>query len=137
MPRPRKPTHLLAVTGGLAKNPARYADRAHEPTDERELGDPPPNLAPSQQAVWREIEQLSLPGVLTHGDRLIVEVAAVLLAQFRLAGNLMPLPAIARLQSILGELGMTPASRSKVSASGVKPSASRFNGIGQRPGGKS
>jgi phage terminase small subunit len=133
MARPRKPTHLLSITGGLDHNPGRYADRANEPQDDRDLGAPPPHLVPSQQAIWREIEQLSPPGVLRHADRLIVELAAVLLAQFRRAGELMPLPAMTRLQSLLAELGMTPAARSKVTAAAAKPQAGKFAGIGKRP----
>lgn len=134
MGRPRKPTQLLAISGGLDKNPHRYADRANEPRDDRELGDPPPHLEPEAKAIWREIQQLAPPGVLAHADRLIVEVAAVLMEQFRRAGKLMSLPAITRLQSVLGDLGMTPASRSKVSI-GTKAgtSSNRFAGIGKRP----
>lgn len=134
MGRPRKPTNVLLISGGLDKNPQRYADRANEPKDERELGEPPPHLGKSEQAIWREIQQLALPGVLVHADRLIVEVAAQLLSQFRRQGDLMPLPALTRLQSVLGDLGMTPASRSKVS-SGAKAgnAASKFTGIGNRP----
>jgi phage terminase small subunit len=133
MARPRKPTHLLAISGGLDKNPQRYTDRAGEPVDDRELGDPPPKLDPAAQAAWREIAQVAPVGVLAQADRLIVELAAMLVAQFRRQGDLMPLPAVTRLQSVLGDLGLTPASRSKVTAAASKPQAGRFAGIGKRP----
>lgn len=133
MGRPRKPTTLLAINGGLDKNPGRYADRAHEPVEQRALGPAPGHLEPKAQLAWSEIERIAPEGVLTHADRLAVEMAAVLLAQFRRAGELMPIPALTRLQSLLGDLGLSPAARSKVSVFPAKPSAGRFTGIGKRP----
>ena len=63
-----------------------------------------------------------------------MELASVLVAQFRLQGTLMPLPAVTRLQSVLGDLGMTPASRSKVTgAQAPSLKGNKFAGIGQRP----
>ena len=74
--------------------------------------------------------------MLAQADRLIVEVAAQLVSQFRRQGNLMPLPALTRLQSVLGDMGMTPASRSKVTGSAkAGKAAEKFAGIGKRPPG--
>ena len=113
MARPRKPTSLLAITGGYDNNPGRLnASRGDEPIEQRA------RIAP--------------PGVLTHADRLVVELTAVLWARFRRAGEVMPLPEFTRLQSLLGELGLTPAARSKVKAVSTKP-AGRFGGIGTKP----
>lgn len=133
MPRPRKPTTLLALSGGLDKNPGRYADRALEPVEQRALGDAPGHLEAPQRAAWAEIERISPEGVLTHADRLIVELAAVLLAKFRRAGELMPLAEVTRLQSILGELGLTPATRSKVTVIARRAPGNAFSGIGLKP----
>lgn len=135
MARPRKPTQLLALTGGYDNNPGRLnAARGDEPIEQRALGDPPEHLAPPQRATWLELERIAPAGVLTFADRPIVELAAVLLARFRRAGELMPIPEITRLQSLLAELGLTPAARSKVRVAPTKP-AGRFNGIGKRSGG--
>lgn len=134
MSRPRKPTALLAISGGLDKNPGRYADRAFEPVEQRALGEAPGHLGAPQRAAWAEIERIAPAGVLTHADRIIVELAAVLLARFRRAGELMPVAEVTRLQSILGDLGLTPSTRSKVTAV-VRPApGNRFEGIGQKPG---
>jgi phage terminase small subunit len=120
MPRPRKPTELHALSGALEKNPGRYADRKAEPQDDRALGPPPEWLAADAKAAWLELERISAPGVLRIGDRIAVEIAALLIARLRRAGDLMPEPELRRLQSLLGELGLSPASRSKVQAGPVK-----------------
>lgn len=133
MARPRKPSNLLALSGGYDNNPGRLnAMRGDEPIEQRALGDPPEHLAPPQRAAWAELERIAPPGVLTHADRAIVELAAVLLARFRRAGELLPMPEITRLQSLLAELGLTPAARSKVRVVASKP-AGRFGEIGKRP----
>lgn len=133
MARPRKPTPLLALTGGYDKNPGRFsATRGEEPIEQRALGEPPQHLNPAQRVTWAELDRIAPAGVLTHADRLIVEVAAVLLARFRRAGELMPIAEITRLQSILGELGLTPSARSKVVPVGGRHVTSRFDGIGKR-----
>lgn len=133
MARPRKPTSLLAITGGYDNNPGRLnASRGDEPIEQRALGDAPGHLEAPQRAAWAEIERIAPPGVLTHADRLVVELTAVLWARFRRAGEVMPLPEFTRLQSLLGELGLTPAARSKVKAVASKP-AGRFGGIGKKP----
>jgi phage terminase small subunit len=134
MARPRKPTKLLAITGGYDKNPGRLsATRGDEPFEQRALGEPPPHLDAKQRVTWAEIERIAPEGVLTHADRLIVEIAAVLLARFRRCGELMPIVEVTRLQSILGELGLTPAARSKVVPVGGRNNRNRFAGIGSRP----
>jgi hypothetical protein len=134
MARPRKPTALLELNGSLSHNPGRHANRAGEPFDPRPLGDPPLHLDPPQRAAWGEIERIAPPGVLCHGDRLIVELAAVLLAQFRAAGAMFPDGRLRRLESVLGQLGLTPAARSKVTATPV-PKGNPFASVGQRPKG--
>jgi hypothetical protein len=54
--------------------------------------------------------------VLCHADRLAVEVTAVLLASFRAMGAGLPDAKFRRLEAMLGQLGMTPTTRSKVTA---------------------
>lgn len=134
MARPRKPTVLHQLSGAAQHDPQRFRDRVNEPVDNRALGDPPMHLTPEQRVCWGEIERISAPGVLCHGDRLAVEMTAVLLASFRALGPALPDAKFRRLEAMLGQLGLTPAARSKVSAltGGVKPS-NKFAGIGRRP----
>ena len=103
---------MHALSGAMEKNPSRFRDRAAEPTDDRPLGPPPEFLEASQRAAWLEIERLA--PWLCHADRLAVEIASVLIAKFRLAGDMTPPAIFSRLEAALGQLGLTPASRSKV-----------------------
>ena len=132
MPATRKPTAILALNGTLAHNPGRYADRASEPQDDRDLGPPPLHLAPEACVAWREIAEIAPARVLAMADRLIVELASVLLAQFRAEGATLSDQKIRRLESVLGQLGMTPATRSKVTARELPAPTNRFAQFGKR-----
>lgn len=109
MPRKRKPSNLLEFTGAFAKNPQRLAERANEASDERELGEPPDGLDSAVTQAWHDIVDTSVPGVLKRRDRLAVEMAARAICAARLS----PM-CIVQARLALAELGMTPASASKV-----------------------
>jgi phage terminase small subunit len=115
MPRPRKPTRLLLLTGANVAHPERMRERELEPKDERPLGPPPAWLSTEQLSAWKEIE--SLAPWLARADRVAVEVASVLLAAFRCEGTALAPSLIARLETTLGRLGLTPADRSRVAES--------------------
>lgn len=133
MARPRKPTALHALSGAMEHNPARFADRADEPKDDRPLGPPPEFLRPDQRAAWMEIERLA-PWV-TMADRVAVEIAASLLAAFRAIGvGQMPPHLLTRLETMLGRLGLTPSDRSKVRVPNTgTPTTNKFASNGKRP----
>lgn len=132
MARPRKPTALHLINGTIEHNRKRFADRANEPHDDRVLGPPPKKMGRGERAAWLEIEQLA--PWLTYPDRIAVEVAACLLAQFRQSGvNFISPAKLARLETMLGRLGLTPSDRSKVSAPGRKP-GNAFTQFGKRTG---
>lgn len=132
MPRPRKPTNLLILSGALDHDRKRYSDRAGEPVDDRPLGPPPEKIRAPVRAAWLEIERLA--PWLVFADRLAVEIAARLLVFVRAAGMGGATPGhISRLQAALGALGLTPADRSKVSMSARKPGNS-FERFGKRTG---
>lgn len=136
MPRARKPTALHRLSGAIDHDPQRFRDRVNEPVENRALGDPPLWLNAKQRACWGEIERISAPGVLCHGDRLAVEMTAVLLAAFRGLGPSFPDAKFRRLEALLGQLGLTPAARSKVAAHGRQvPDKNKFRGVGRRPEG--
>jgi phage terminase small subunit len=129
----RKPTAVLQFTGAHAHNPARARARENEPKPNALLGSEPPDaLSADIAAAWREIVRLCPAGVLADCDVYAVEAAARLLCQMR-EGKPLPDtderwtdPAIfAQFRMALNELGMTPASRSKVtSMEPKKPGAS-------------
>lgn len=129
MARPRKPTNVLQLAGAFKKDPQRAAARANEPKPTGPIGDPPAGTDAEVARVWREIVEEAPPGVLTNADRGVL----LLMAKLRLHAEVGD-PFIAddgttfetvriydtkRLTLLLRcytELGMTPASRSKVQA---------------------
>lgn len=111
MPAHRKPTAVLELSGAWQKNPQR---RRTEPKPRAALGRAPKQSPISFAQAWKLIVSACPEGVLADRDRLIVEIAASLLVQFRDDPAKMPTARLQRLTSILGELGMSPASASRV-----------------------
>src|SRR4249919_1486669 len=64
--RPPKPTALHKLHGTARKD--RHANRAAEPTPLADLGEPPPELTDSQQAVWSHAVRHMPAGVLKSLD---------------------------------------------------------------------
>lgn len=112
MPKPRKPTHVLEMTGTLADHPGRYASRANEPKDLEELGRAPSHLTEAQQKIWREIVGSTQEGWLKRTDRIAVEACVRLTEQLR-AGTISN-QGMSVLSTLLAKLGFTPSDRSKV-----------------------
>ena len=126
MARPRTPTNVLDMRGAFTHNPGRLRDRQDEPQSDNPLGPAPAYFNVDQLAAWAEIERIAPQGVLTDADRLVVEIAAHLLAAFRTHGAIMETAKIGRLESLLGRLGLSPVDRSKVTNSGEKKKANSF-----------
>jgi hypothetical protein len=108
MGRPRKPTAVLELTGAFRKNPKR---RRTEPVPTGPLGEPPEHFTIEQAQVWHELAGACSPGVLTASDRLLVEIAAVMMLQFRKQGAHTKRGDLNLLISILSRMGMSPADR--------------------------
>lgn len=117
MPRPRKPTALLELSGAFRKHPERK--RPNEPKPTGPLGAPPSRLSPDDRVAWFELDAINPAGVLTNADRWLVELAARLMARLRQHGlggeNGLSAGQLAQLNRCLSQMGMTPADRSKVS----------------------
>ena len=64
--------------------------------------------------------------MLTDSDRLSLELAANLLAQFRADPVEFPAARLVRLEALLGKFGMTPADRSKVGGKKEAPKGNPF-----------
>lgn len=89
MARPRKPTNVLELTGAFKKDPQRRREDA-EPVGE--LTAPPAHINGAVLHAWKEIAKYAPRDVLTNSDRLSLELAANLLAQFRNDPSISPLP---------------------------------------------
>ncbi len=116
MPAHRKPTELLELSGAFEKDPQRR--RPIGPKSDRPIGDPPPHLAPDEAACWREFCRDAPGGVLTSADRLALEMLARLIAKGRRPEGLLGAE-MSNLRALLGEMGATPASRSRVLPAGA------------------
>ena len=123
--RPRKPTALHVISGSAAKHPDRMRERESEPVVEGDdLRDcpPPDHLDDALAAIWKEVAGLLHARVSSAPDLIALE-ALVRLVHVMRSGEAVAAD-YARLQSYLGEFGMTPASRSKVSQ-GKAPDAKK------------
>ena len=78
---------------------------------------------------WKEIEKSAPLQVLTKSDRLALELAANLLAQFRLNPVDFPAAKLVRLEALLGKFGMTPADRAKVGGKKDAPKGNPFDDL--------
>lgn len=114
----RKPTatHLKVVTG----NPGKRALNKHEPKAAGEVGGPPADWTPEQKLLWWEVVNSAPDGVLTGSDRLLIELACRNLGQIRASGERMTAAQSAEMRRCLGEMGMTPSERARLSAPGEK-----------------
>jgi len=117
MARPRKPTQLHVVSGTAKQHPERMKAREAEPvSDGADLRDlPAPAHIKDRQLrkIWDEEKRKLHPRVATENDATAFEALVRLTAVMR-SGEMVAAE-YARLKAYLGEFGMTPASRSKVS----------------------
>jgi hypothetical protein len=119
MARPRKPTNVLKLNGTQNRNPGRLKEREGEPDNIAPLGDPPIELTDEESDCWRELADISIPGVLGKADRIAVEMAAKLLV--RLRSGEAPQAEQGLFFKYLSQFGMLPADRSKIALNPKKP----------------
>lgn len=120
MGRPRKPTNVLEFTGAFDKNPQRKAARANEPTPAAAAGDAGDWMTEQEKAAYVWVKERCAPGVLGNCDEGILELTAVLRAA--LVARTIDAKGRAQLRLCYTDLGMTPASRSKVQGKPSDPS---------------
>ncbi len=114
MPRPRKPTKLLTIQGGLRAT--RHRDRVNEPVVIEPLGGPPEGWRIEAKLMWAELANYVPAGVATKADRLMFEVLLRLVAKMREGPEAMTPALAAQIRTACAVFGMTPADRSRVSA---------------------
>lgn len=123
MGRPRTPTNVLDARGAFKKNPQR---RRQDAEAAGELSGAPAHLTGGALQAWEEITRSAPRDVLTESDRLALELAAQLLAQFRADPVEFPAAKLVRLEALLGKFGMTPADRAKVGGKKEAPKGNAF-----------
>ena len=112
----------MELKGAFAKNPARGREREREPVPLAEIGAPPVTLEPDELWAWEDMVRRMPYGVIGDCDRDHLEIACRLMAYTRrVPVEEWEAAKIARLDAMLGKLGMNPADRSKVKADKVAP----------------
>jgi hypothetical protein len=127
MARHRTPIKKAALTGALAKNPRRYAERSG-PESAGPLGDPPEFLSDAERAAWNDFrcewawlayeDRASVAG-LCQMRAVLEDATAEKNAAFYTAYRLM-----------LSEHGGTPVSRSKIHQSDDEDEGNPFAAFG-------
>lgn len=113
MARHAQPRELAELSGATAKNPQRY--KGEPPKSAMPLGEAPEYLSSGAQEAWFEISTYAPPNVLTGADRLMLEMACELTAEFREEPRKFNSSKMAQLVGMLARFGMSPADRQKLS----------------------
>jgi hypothetical protein len=110
MGRPRSPTSVLQLRGAFKINPGRFKDRKNEPLVTTALPEPPRRLPKPVKLAWLEMQ--SYGWWLKSADRFLVEIAAVLMARYRIdelkSGD------VSQLIGLLGKIGFSPNERGRM-----------------------
>lgn len=129
MPRQRLTNEMAALKGADKKDPQRFRDRKKSPKSELPLGNAPDDFDAGQQKAWFELSAYSIPGTLTGADRVALETASVLLAEFRANRADFAAAKYGRLFQYLSAFGMTPVDRQKLGASKDDGESNPFDAI--------
>ena len=110
MPRPRTPTAVLELRGAFKNHPSRGRDRENEPIITTALPAPPRYLGSATAAMWLEMKSRGY--WLTSADRFLVEIAATLMARYRI--DKLKSGDVSLLIGLLGKIGFSPNERGKL-----------------------
>ncbi len=111
--RPRTPTNILKLRGADKKNPARLKARENEPVNNNPVGNPPAWLNAAEKKAWKALVSECIDGVIGEADRSHVAMTSRLMVKMMedtATGQELNL-----LNRCLGQLGMTPTERTKLS----------------------
>jgi phage terminase small subunit len=125
MPNHRKPASVHKLQGTF--QPCRHGG----PEPEIELGEPeiPEWLSPAGVAEWRRICKILVPAnYLAKSDAAALGMYCELVSQMSEDPAEFPAAKITQLRMLMGELGLTPASRAKMPAR-EKPKESPFKDL--------
>jgi hypothetical protein len=109
MGRHAQPREVAELKGATRHNPQRY--RGTPAKNEYPVGDAPEHLPEDARAVWFELSALSLPGVLTGADRLLMEIVSNLVAEYRRDPDNFKVGKHSVLKGHMATMGITPSAR--------------------------
>lgn len=123
MGRNRTPTAVMDARGSFIANP-RYA-RPDEPSTEgsRPLGPPPKWLSKEEKAVWKDLANQMLPGVVFFSDRGAFELFVRLTHKLRTQFATMKGVEMGQFITLCSRFAATPSDRSKVAVEQPKESS--------------
>jgi len=110
MGRPRKPTIIHEIKGSYKKDPQRRRDS--EPKPSGSIGAFVENRSKDKEAVWNELTEACVDGVLTDMDAVWLEVTVDLLILHR-SGEITTGDR-AQLLKLLSGIGFNPVDRSRI-----------------------
>jgi len=120
---------MAALKGADRKDPQRFRERKAAPKSELPLGNAPDDFNEQQKAAWFEFSAYAIPGTMTGADRVALETASVLLAEFRTNRAEFPAAKYGRLFQYLSAFGMTPVDRQKLGAVAPDEDANPFGNV--------
>ena len=127
MARPRTPTNVLDARGAFDKNPNR---KREDPEVAGPLKAAPAHFTDDQVGIWKELVKAAPKNVVTESDRFALEIATLLLQQFRNDPVDFTAAKLVRLETLLGKFGMTPSDRAKVAGPvQKKPGSNPFSDL--------
>jgi hypothetical protein len=109
----RKTTAVLEAKGSFKKNPQL---KRVDPKTTDELEGPPDYFDEHECAVWEHLIRTSPKGVLKNSDHSALEIASVLLSDFRKDRKGFNNARMTSLQKALAALGRTPVDRGRIAA---------------------
>ena len=110
MARHKQPDVVAKFKGADKKTPALPAGAGK---GRGEVGEAPIHLQGPARLAWKELCAQSIKGVLTGSDRIILEVTANLLAEYRANPTEFAVGKYTHLIGNLARLGLTPSDRQK------------------------
>ena len=112
MPRQKLTIEQAKLTGAFRRNPGRYKPKVIKAGSP--VGGPPDHLTQGAKTAWKEIVEASTPGVLQAADRILIEITACLMDEFRSNPNEFKTGKHSNLIGCFTKLGLTPADRQRV-----------------------
>ena len=128
----QQPREMAELKGATKVNPERY--RTTIPKSKMPLGDYPETRSTNPAECWKELAALAIPGVLTGSDRIMMEVLADLLAQYRENPGKFPAPKMTHLVGIMARFGMSASDRNKLGVTKPDPGANHWAALSVIPG---
>jgi hypothetical protein len=110
MARPRTPTAVLELRGAFKNHPSRLKERKSEPVVSSPLPEPPKYFTGATEATWFEMRSRGY--WLTSADRFLVEIAATLMARYRI--DELKSGEISLLIGLFGKIGLSPNERGRM-----------------------